>query len=409
MPINFLGNIVRYQNLINFTSMRNNLFILAFSLVSFYLKSQNFVPGQVYYGTDSLIEYRAGNLPIILSAPHGGYETPACLPDRNCSGCVTIRDSYTQELTREIEGAIKFHTGCYPHVIINKLHRKKLDANRDMIEATDSNLVTEPYWHDYMNYCDTAKKLIYDNFPQGIFFDIHGHGHTLQRLELGYLISGTNLRKNDSSLNTSPISSKTSILNLKFSNLNSYSHAKLIRGEHSFGGMIERKGFDAVPSDSIPFPLLGEPFFNGGYNTKRFGSYLGGTIDAIQIESHSGVRFNATNRARYDDSLAKTMLEYLEKHYFLNFSNGYCNYLSSLEEIKNTDILIFPNPTSGLFKVKGIPTNSSYQILSPTGQLVKNGTISDQGTIDIQSMSKGLYILTIEVDNLLFTKKIIKE
>ncbi|MDG1175043.1 MAG: hypothetical protein P8N07_04520, partial [Flavobacteriales bacterium] len=147
--------------------------------------SQNYIPGQVYYGTDSLIEYRCGNLPIILSSPHGGYDTPGSLPDRNCIGCATGRDSYTQELTRQIEASIFYKTGCRPHVIINKLHRIKLDANREIIEATDSNLVTEPYWHDYMNFVDTASNIVSRTHTKGLFLDIHGHAHTIQRLEIG--------------------------------------------------------------------------------------------------------------------------------------------------------------------------------------------------------------------------------
>jgi hypothetical protein len=77
--------------------------------------------------------------------------------------------------------------------------------------------------------------------------------------------------------------------------------------------MIQKRGVPAVPSDSIPFPLVGEPYFNGGYNTVRFGSKNGGTIDAIQIESHQGVRFDYNKRVVYADSLAEAILEYVEK------------------------------------------------------------------------------------------------
>ena len=106
-------------------------------------------------------------------------------PDRNCSGCVTVKDSYTQELAREIAAALIFKTGCYPHLIINKLHRKKLDANREIIEATDSNSATEVYWHNYMNFIDSAKRSISSKYQKGVFLDIHGHGHAIQRIELG--------------------------------------------------------------------------------------------------------------------------------------------------------------------------------------------------------------------------------
>ncbi|MFQ3336501.1 MAG: hypothetical protein ACI8RY_001372 [Urechidicola sp.] len=408
MPKAFNGNIVVLiycKNVIIFILMKILLATLLFSF-SFLSYSQNYVAGNVYYGNDSLIEYRCGNLPIILSSPHGGYENPTILPDRNCVGCVTQRDSYTQELTRQIEAAILFKTGCYPHVIINKLHRKKLDANREIIEATDSNFITEPYWHEYMNFVDSAKKLVYKKFLKGIFFDIHGHGHTIQRLELGYLLSGTELRKNDSSLNSSPLNSNTSILNLRYSNLSSYSHSQLIRGSDSFGAMIQKRGVPAVPSDSIPFPLVGEPYFNGGYNTVRFGSKNGGTIDAIQIESHQGVRFDYNKRVVYADSLAEAILEYVEKHYFAYFSKTYCS-TASLEERNDLGyISIFPNPTTGLIYLKGSSPNSKIDIFSMDGKLVKS--INYTENVDLSRLKNGVYLLRVSSERKVNTLRIIK-
>ena len=379
------------------------VFIIGLTMFSF---SQNYVSGNTYYGTDSLIEYKCGNLPIILSSPHGGYETPATLPDRNCLGCATGRDSYTQELTRQIESSILFKTGCYPHVIINRLHRIKLDANRDIIEATDSNLVTETYWHEYMNFIDSARNLVNKKFLKGLFLDIHGHAHVIQRLELGYALSGTDLRKNDSSLNASPLNTKSSILNLRYSNLNSYSHSQMIRGPHSFGAMIQRRGVPAVPSDSIPHPLVGESFFGGGYNTVKFGSRDGGTIDGIQIESHSGVRFGFTNRVKYADSLAEAILEYMEKHYFVNFSQTLCSTLS-LEKMSGLEsVTLFPNPTTGLIYLKGISPDSRLTLFSMDGKQFE--TIKFSKKIDLNSLNNGVYFLRIKSNNKLKTIKIIK-
>lgn len=372
----------------------------------FLSNSQNYIPGNTYFGTDSLTEYRCGNLPIILSSPHGGYKTPATLPNRNCVGCVTVRDSYTQELTRQIEAAILFKTGCYPHVIINRLDRKKLDANREIIEATDSNSVTEPYWHDYMNFIDSARNLVNKSNQKGIFLDIHGHGHSIQRLELGYLLSGTDLRKNDSSLDSSPLNTKTSLLNLRYSNLNSYSHSQLIRGPYCFGAMIQRRGFPAVPSDSIPFPLIGEPYFNGGYNTVRFGSKNGGTIDAIQIESHQGVRFNYTKRVEYADSLAEAILEYVTKHYFVNFPQHYCNRVSLEERNSIEPITVFPNPTTGLIYLQGVSSNSKIDLFSMEGKLISS--FKQFKNINLSSLKSGIYLLRVSSETKVNTLRIIK-
>ncbi len=46
--------------------------------------------------TKEYIEYIAGDLPIILSAPHGGDMVPEEIPDRTQG--TTVRDSRTEEL-----------------------------------------------------------------------------------------------------------------------------------------------------------------------------------------------------------------------------------------------------------------------------------------------------------------------
>ena len=66
------------------------------------LLSQNFVPGQTYVGANGYVEYRAGNLPIIISAPHGGDLAPGAIPDRTCPDAVTLNDANTQALARQL-------------------------------------------------------------------------------------------------------------------------------------------------------------------------------------------------------------------------------------------------------------------------------------------------------------------
>ena len=41
-----------------------------------------YIPGKVYLGADSYTEYVAGNLPLIITAPHGGTDSASDLPDR---------------------------------------------------------------------------------------------------------------------------------------------------------------------------------------------------------------------------------------------------------------------------------------------------------------------------------------
>ena len=133
--------------------------------------------GTTYFGTDSYTEYNAGSLLIIVVAPHGGKLKPNEIPDRDCDGCVVNEDFETQQLSRLIDSALFNLTVCHPHVIINKLHRSKLDANREVIEATDSTAASEVYWSDFHNFVEAAKATVTKNFGKGLIIDMHGHGH----------------------------------------------------------------------------------------------------------------------------------------------------------------------------------------------------------------------------------------
>ena len=93
--------------------------------------------GNVYYGRESYIEYHAGNLPIILSAPHGGRSTPDEIPDRTYG--TTVTDDNTYELTKTVMDTMIARFGGRPHVILCQLKRTKLDANRDSVEAAQDD------------------------------------------------------------------------------------------------------------------------------------------------------------------------------------------------------------------------------------------------------------------------------
>ena len=98
-----------------------------------------YTPGQSYFGRNNYIEYVAGNAPVIYSAPHGGALTPSEIPDRTASNCggsaTTTTDLNTAELVRAMQARHFARFGTWPHIIINHLARRKLDANRTAEEA----------------------------------------------------------------------------------------------------------------------------------------------------------------------------------------------------------------------------------------------------------------------------------
>ena len=362
-------------------------------LSTFFLAAQTYEAGMVYFDDHSLVEYRAGNLPIVISAPHGGYAEPDSIPDRDCSGCVYVRDSYTQELAREVEAAILERTGCYPHTVINLLHRKKFDANRDIGDAADGNTTVEEAWYDYHTFLDSAKARVVAEYGRGLFIDLHGHGHTIQRIELGYTISKSNLQLMDAELNAEPFLTETSIRQLVVDNLEGHTHAELLRGEWAFGTLLENDGFPAVPSLQDPFPLPNESYFSGGYNTRRHGSEDGGHIDAIQVECNQDIRFDEDVRMVFADSLASSLIDYIDLHYLENFQEEACGLLISnsptLVHPENR-IALFPNPAREVFHIETFGGTVEIRVCNQLGQPIFR-VENPQGSLNISALPSGLY------------------
>lgn len=92
-----------------------------------------------------------------------------------------------------------------------------------------------------------------------------------------------------------------------------------------------------------------------------------------------------------------------------------CNLPTNVENLdKNHLFDVFPNPVSNEINIIIPDTENStaniITLLSPIGQILITEKISNtKNTIDISLLPKGLYILTISVNENIFTKKIIKQ
>ncbi len=276
-----------------------------------------FAVGSSYLDPRSWVQYTAGDAPIIVIAPHGGLLSPGELADRSCTECVTANDTNTQDLARVIADTFTVRTGRRPHLIVNLLHRRKFDANRDLTEATVNNTATlRPTWEWMHAAVDTAKADVTRRWQRGLVLDMHGHAHAIPRLELGYLLTGTQLRLDDAALAASNAFNTTSTARLLSTRLSGRTAAQIFRGPSSLGGLLEARGVRAVPSPAAPAPLVGEDYFNGGYNTLRHGSRASGSVDAIQIECHfTGVRDTPESRARFASALVDALLVLLREEY----------------------------------------------------------------------------------------------
>ena len=112
--------------------------MLILSLLSFCLTTACAV-SEDYSHKKSLITVQKGNIPIVLSAPHGGRYLISGVPERNgkqiTRNFITQRDANTSELAEDLSLALEKRFGAKPYLIIARFDRKYLDANRRPDEA----------------------------------------------------------------------------------------------------------------------------------------------------------------------------------------------------------------------------------------------------------------------------------
>lgn len=271
-------------------------------------------PGSSEFGEGNHVEYIIGNLPIVISAPHGGTDDPPQLPERQ-SGVKSF-DANTQELARSIAVAFQTKTGGSPHVIICRVTRRKIDCNRDIQEGAQGNPLAEKIWSQYSGFIQSAQIEVTRGFGKGFFVDLHGHGHPVRRLELGYGHDQAALENPDSALCSPSMAHESTLRNLVSPDGSNY--ALLLRGPFSFGALMEKRGFPSTPSPSAPHPPL--PYFSGGYNTRTFARERAGFC-GLQVETnYQGVRDTAENRKKFADAFVEATSAFLSEHLKLDLN-----------------------------------------------------------------------------------------
>ncbi len=238
------------------------------------------------------VDFLRGTIPIIISVPHGGTLRPPEIPDRT-SG-VLGTDKNTRFLAqgliermrielRDVGGTITTGTPSY---IISRIHRSKIDLNREKTDAYDqeSSMANEIYSY----YHDTLKKMIVENvksFNYSLLVDVHGFER--HKRPSGYrdveVILGTN---NLSSLFSKPV------LKSKW-------------GENIRGAIIKRLlelSIEVAPGR----PRRKEYVLTGGYITSKYGASNIVNSQAIQMEFSDRIRL-------YDEELRTKVVRNLAK------------------------------------------------------------------------------------------------
>ena len=203
------------------------------------------------------VETRIGELPIILSAPHGGGRELQGVPERKGEGMeaggagfFTGRDSGTEELTHAVADAIERQFGRRPYIVMSRAHRRFLDPNRPADIAYEDARVKPIYDHYHATLAEYCNQVT-ERFHSGILLDIHGQGS-----QRNTVFRGT---KNG----------------LTVSNLRDRFGELAHSGPKSLFGLLQARGWTVHPADLTGEDLIGkeQAGFTGGYIVQTYGSH----------------------------------------------------------------------------------------------------------------------------------------
>jgi hypothetical protein len=277
------------------------------------------------------------------------------------------------------------------------LKRSKIDCNRNINDGACGNNQAETAWKEFQQFIETAQFSAKNQYPDKVFyFDLHGHGKPNLRLELGYGLSGEMLNNTDNALNTLTYTASSSLKNLTSTNVSSSTHAQLIRGPKSLGTMLANAGFPSVPSQQTPNPGT-TPYFNGGYNTFNHTCLASGnTVNGLQIECDTTVRFGYLGRKKFADSLATILVRYLFIHQNIDL-NGCKLITGNLEDnnFENFSFEVIPNPATDFIQLRSDKLKGNYEvvIINTLGQIVFQA--KNQNKLVVSSLPKGIYLVKV--------------
>lgn len=264
---------------------------------------------------EQFITYKEGNYPLILVAPHGGDLKPQWIEDRDCENAVITQDQYTLGIALQIEQALH-ELGIKPYMVLTKIHRIKVDLNRSLETSVCEDNTSNDLWQLFHQQIEHYRRDVVQKYGRGLLIDIHGHGHPIQRIELGYLITSQQLRNASNEGNLSDLTIDSSIKSLVLNHPENQTLDQVLFGRNSLGTLLSDRGFPAVPSEQDPAPNIGDPFFSGGTNTKSYGSRGGGKIDAVQLElNRQGLRQEGDDRQEFSLIFAQVISAYMRYHY----------------------------------------------------------------------------------------------
>lgn len=107
------------------------------------------------------------------------------------------------------------------------------------------------------------------------------------------------------------------------------------------------------------------------------------------------------------DSLS--CMGYCDTLYYPNYGVGYCGVFLEVNETDNdTEISIYPNPSSGIFTVSSSLSLSSIEVYNVLGEKVYSSLITNnQTTINLSQAPKGIYFVRVTAEGKSYSQKVV--
>ncbi len=234
------------------------------------------------------VEYEDGNIPLIISVPHGGLLECTSIPQRK-TGILGI-DKGTIEFSTILINQInqKFKKVSSkeknPFHIFSKVQRSKIDLNRIEVEAYDQTSFLAREIYNY--YHSKIEEWILDNlkiYNRSLLIDIHGFERDKRPIgfrDVDVILGTNNLR----SLFHEPVQKRYWGKNIR--------------------GIIIQKFLDTDIPIAPGHPRRREYVLTGGYITQTYGTFNIPKSQTIQIEISDRIRI-------YDEELKDRVINLL--------------------------------------------------------------------------------------------------
>src|SRR5262249_40907718 len=128
----------------------------------------------------------AGNLPLILTAPHGGREPIPGIEQRRGVGVAqftTGRDANTDQLAEAVALKLRARLG-HPFLAIARLDRKYLAVKRP-VKAAYERAGAKPYYDEFHRAITVSADKVRAQWRCGLLLDLHGQGAEVEAIYRG--------------------------------------------------------------------------------------------------------------------------------------------------------------------------------------------------------------------------------